>query len=98
MLQKTQPKMIFVDSRFEQRVISALQALDMTSEIIVMETTFKDHFSSESSEKYDEDIEVVDVDVENQIAVLVCTSGTTGFVKGVPLTHRSFFVSIADTL
>lgn len=84
--------MIFCDDDFETKLKSVISELNMTNEIEIINLD-KD-FRKFTEEKYVEnDFEVVNIS-DNDVSVLVSTSGTFGLIKAVPLTYRSFFVSI----
>lgn len=55
-------------------------------------------FCSFIEEKYGEnEFEVVDVS-DNDVAILAGTSGTNGLIKAVPITYRTYFISINTML
>ncbi|XP_044733970.1 4-coumarate--CoA ligase 2-like [Chrysoperla carnea] len=91
-LNKGTPKIIFCDDDFETKVKSVINELNMTNQIEII--NLDKEFRTFTEEKYGEhDFEVVDIS-DNDIAILAGTSGTNGLIKAVPLTYRTYFMSI----
>nr|BAE80729.1 hypothetical protein [Nipponoluciola cruciata] len=97
----SKPKLMFCSKRTLSKIIQIKEKLPFLHKIIVldsMETTkiaeSLMNFISGSCENdlNIETFETVDFNRDQQVAVVLCSSGTTGLPKGVMLTHKNLMV------
>ncbi|XP_044743981.1 uncharacterized protein LOC123306150 [Chrysoperla carnea] len=93
MIKITEPKIIFCDQECTNLMTELITEAKLQSKIVTFETDFKSYLKSHKSTEEDNFITEI-VDVNNDILCIICTSGTTGLIKGVTVTHKAFYYAI----
>lgn len=92
----TEPKIIFCEPESLEVLQRLMKELKLNPIVIVFNQDF-DRFIAERTdpnEKIQEaKFKAVKLDPFNSIFVILCTSGTTGLVKGVTITHAKVYDS-----
>ncbi|KXJ82489.1 hypothetical protein RP20_CCG013480 [Aedes albopictus] len=100
MLGTVKPKVIFCDNDVLDNLVGACQVADISPKIILMSERVKeyDHLETllESTGIEEMFIPVHITDPSNHLAVLVCSSGTTGRSKAVCLSHSICIAHVAN--
>lgn len=96
MLNITEPRLIFCDEEILQRMKEVKQELGLSSQIITFENGF-DPFIEPHDADQEENFKAEKVDPETDMVFILCTSGTTGFVKGVMFTHSEYYITLVTT-
>lgn len=92
MLKLTEPKVIFCDQECTKLMKELVTEIKLKSEIVTFETDFKLYLEPCNSTEEDNFVTET-VDVFNDLLYIVCTSGTTGLIKGVTISHHAFYVA-----
>ncbi|XP_044743330.1 4-coumarate--CoA ligase-like [Chrysoperla carnea] len=92
MLKLTEPKVIFCDHECTKLMKELVTEIKLKSKIVTFETDFKSYLEPLNSAEEDNFVTET-VDVFNDILYIVCTSGTTGLIKGVTITHNAFYIA-----
>lgn len=69
--------------------VERLVVFDLKERNIARVEDYEDFIRSNSRNDFDTFRPVGDVDIKEHLAVVLCSSGTTGLPKGVMLTHRN---------
>lgn len=97
-LDLSKPKIVFVSPYAAKRVIAVSRSLEYVQNVIVIGGESIDDFAISQNDflkKYEnnefnaDDHASTPVDVKDQVAVIFCSSGTTGMPKGVLITHNN---------
>lgn len=88
-------KMIICDSNVQQKLQEVCDEMNKKIPIALSDTDFVNNFCKRS--ELETNFEAVDVDVDKDIFILLCSSGTTGFMKGIGHTHKTFYHAVCDT-
>lgn len=90
----TKPKMVFVSAYAAKKIIEVAKKCDFIEKVILIDgetvddyvVSLKDLIKKHESVKFNIDEQVAQkVDMKEQVAVVMCSSGTTGLPKGVEL-------------
>jgi acyl-CoA synthetase (AMP-forming)/AMP-acid ligase II len=96
MIGNAEIKTLFVGSRYQDMIKGMLPQLSSVKECISIDrgngTSYEDLVDSPSSD------EVVSEIGDEEITILMYTSGTTGRPKGVPLRHNAFVTYVLDNV
>ena len=97
MLENADAKFIFVGSKYLDMVKTMQSQLQSLREIIVLDESdgglhYDSLLNNSSTEKYLQNIR------EDDITILMYTAGTTGYPKGVPLTHSGFLSYLLENV
>lgn len=94
MLGQTRPKLVFCDVGNLSTIIDATEKIKLKTKFITIDKRIEGvDFISDLFEKRGNDLTFDSPKIENPdkyIAAITCSSGTTGFSKGIMLTHKSF--------
>lgn len=96
MLGQTRPKLIFCDSDKLSVIKEATEKIELQADFITFDNKVdgadyvKDLFAKRGNDLHFVSPKIKDPDT--CIAAITCSSGTTGFSKGVMFTHKSFLV------
>ncbi|XP_044743653.1 4-coumarate--CoA ligase 1-like [Chrysoperla carnea] len=93
MIKLTEPKIIFCDQESTNLMTELITEAKLQSKIVTFETDFKAYLKPHKSTEED-NFGTEIVDVNNDILYIVCTSGTTGPIKGVTITHSAFYIAV----
>ncbi|XP_044739200.1 4-coumarate--CoA ligase 1-like [Chrysoperla carnea] len=88
-------KMIICDSNVQQKLQEVCDEMNLKIPVALSDTDFENNFCKRSD--LETNFEAVDVDVDKDILILLCSSGTTGFMKGIGHTHKTFYHAVCDT-
>lgn len=93
MLGQTRPKLICCDADNVSVIKEAATKIDLATDILTFDkringTKITDLFKPLGNDSIFESPKISDPD--KYIAAITCSSGTTGYSKGVMLTHKSF--------
>ncbi|XP_044730810.1 4-coumarate-CoA ligase 1-like [Chrysoperla carnea] len=97
MMTLTEPRMIFCDSEAKPMILAIRNELGLASRIVTFDNEFEP-FIAPHDYQDETSFKCEDVDPENDNMFIVCTSGTTGFIKGVTIRHAAFYTSVVEFL
>lgn len=94
MLGQTKPKIIFCETTNIGVIKKALQEIGLDSKLYTSDGKVEgEHFIQELFKDHGDDLSFKGVkskDPDNFLALIVCSSGTTGKSKGIGITHRAY--------
>lgn len=103
-LNLSKPKIVFCSSSVLQKILQLLPTHPFIKEIVVLTksehpsvTIFSDIIRGATSDTDDESYTPAEINADETIATILCSSGTTGLPKGVMTTHANitFFVEVS---
>lgn len=101
----SKPKLMFVSTFAAKTAIAACKSLKFVQNVVLIDGKARDKYTIsldglvKKHEKLDFKVEknFSKVDISNQIAVIMCSSGTTGLPKGVLTTHENMMACLQTT-
>ncbi|XP_044727729.1 4-coumarate--CoA ligase-like, partial [Chrysoperla carnea] len=96
MINLTEPKIIFCDQECTNLMAELIIEAKLQCKIVTFETDFKEYLKPQKPAEEDSFVTET-VDVNNDILYIVCTSGTTGLIKGVTINHNAFYMALERT-
>ncbi|CAH2093684.1 unnamed protein product [Euphydryas editha] len=101
LFKQTKPKIVFCQNECSD--IHKKVAIDLGLEIKIVtfdegECTFSKFIEQYDDRQPDQDFKVLEFDIEKIYAFLICTSGTTGYVKIAAFKHRPFMMKVLGML
>ncbi|XP_044728170.1 4-coumarate--CoA ligase 1-like [Chrysoperla carnea] len=93
MINLTEPKIIFCDQECTNLMSELSTEARLQCKIVTFETDFKEYLKQQKPTEEDSFVTEI-VDVNNDILCIVCTSGTTGLIKGVTINHNAFYMGM----
>ncbi|XP_044743979.1 4-coumarate--CoA ligase 2-like, partial [Chrysoperla carnea] len=97
MITLTEPRMIFCDPEAKNMILEIRNELGLASRIVTFDNEFEP-FIAPHDYQDETFFKCEEVDPENDNMFIVCTSGTTGFIKGVTIRHAAFYTCIVEFL
>ncbi|XP_018327629.1 4-coumarate--CoA ligase 1 isoform X2 [Agrilus planipennis] len=99
LLNLADPKLIFCSKEALKSIKQVSKSVESVQKVIVLTESSYDQIPSigEVLEQTKVDVnnfKPIDIDVENDTAIILCSSGSTGFPKGVEITHKNIRGSI----
>ena len=98
MLNDAAPKVIFAGARYVNLVKECAQNVDALEHFVALEDEAEGWLSYDALIENGDDYERVPEDDDDDVTMILFTSGTTSFPKGVMLTHDSFSSYILTTV
>lgn len=89
--------MVLCDEVSVERFKKITVDLKLNIPVLVADTTFEDVFLQIPEAGMEDQFRAVDVDVMKTNVMIICSSGTTGMMKGVQHTHNTFYHAVYDT-
>ncbi|XP_057660898.1 uncharacterized protein LOC130896667 isoform X1 [Diorhabda carinulata] len=108
-LNLSKPKLIFCSNKTIDKMVSILPDHPYIDKLVLFGnveskqqnvTKFQDIIKNADSEEIDDNYKSVPLDIKNTVATILCSSGTTGFPKGVMCTHDNMaaYVDISRSI